>query len=75
VQNSVAEALRIKVMEGNTAMDIFSYMLAEEMIHAALINTGICDKVKDVYNNIQRYKFLSSIRLCECTHVIQGATM
>ena len=73
-QNIVAEALRLKVVVGNTAEGIFSYMPAEEMMTVALINIGIGNSVQGAYKIRQRYKSLSARRLCECTHVMQGAT-
>ena len=48
-QNIVKEALRIRVMEGDTAEDIFSYMFAREMIHIASVNKDIDDRVRDAY--------------------------
>ena len=38
MQNIVGEALRVKVMEGDTTKDIFSYMSTEAMMNATLIN-------------------------------------
>ena len=74
VQNIFAEALRINVIKGNTAEDIFSYMSAEEMTNTALINIGIGNRVQDAHNSRQRYNFLFSGRLRECIHVMQGLT-
>ena len=54
VQNIVVEALRIKVIEGNTAEDMFSYIPTEEMLIAALIDIGIGNRVQDAYNIRQR---------------------
>ena len=55
VQNIVADALRISVIEGDLAEDIFSYTFAGEMTSATLINIGRGDRVQDVYSNRQRY--------------------
>ena len=74
VQNIVNEALRIKVMEGDTAEDTFSYMSAREMMNVTFINMGIGDRVQDAYNSRQQYKFVSSRRLRECIQMMQGAT-
>ena len=71
VQNIVEEGLMIRVMERDTAADIFSYISTGEMATATLVNTGMDDRVQTAYNSRQWYKFVSTRRLCECIHVIQ----
>ena len=44
------------------------------MINTPLINIRIGDRVQDVYNSRQRYKFLFSRRLCDRINVIRGTT-
>ena len=65
-----AEALRIRVMKGDAAEDIFSYMSAGEMINETLVNIGTSDRVQDAYISRQRYKLVSTERLCDCIKVM-----
>ena len=51
MQNIVAEVLRIKTMEEDTAEDIFSYMSAGEMMNATPNNIGLGNMTEDVYNS------------------------
>ena len=55
VQIIVEEALRSKVVDGDTVEDMFSYMSPGEMMNATLINIQIGDIVQDAYNSRQRY--------------------
>ena len=71
VQNIVEEALRIRVVEGDSAEDIFSYMSAGEMMNATLINIGIGNRVQDAYNSRQQYEFVSLRRLHDCINMVQ----
>ena len=64
----------MKAMEGNTAEDTFSYMLAEEMTNVALITLGIGSRVQDAYNTRQQCEFWSARRLSECISMMPGAT-
>ena len=74
VQNIVEDALRIRVMEGDTVEAIFSYMSAGEMKNATRVNIGIGDRVQDACNSRQWYNLMSKRRLRDCINVIQIGT-
>ena len=73
-RNNFTEALRSRMMEGDTKEDISSYMSAGEMTTATLINTRIGDRVQDAHTSRQRYRFVSSRRVRDLINVIPMET-